>query len=308
MAWEIFHVDAFTDRPFGGNPAGVVPDAGGLSEDEMQAIAREMNLSETAFLIPRREAGEFTIRYFTPAAEVAFCGHATLGSAWLLATEAGWAARTDRVVFHTKAGVVPVRWETGADGRVASVFMEQVRPQVKPTGVHGEAIARLLGLTEADVDPRHPLRLAYTGNWDLLVPVRTRAAIDRARPDFNALAEVNRAEGVISTHLFTFDETGARLPDGSKDYDVYTRDFSPAVGVPEDPVTGSASGALGGYLVLEGILPANRTHQVVMAQGDAIGRPGRVVVRIHPDAQGPRIEVGGRAVVTIAGRLRSRLS
>ncbi|MCL6600796.1 MAG: PhzF family phenazine biosynthesis protein, partial [Alicyclobacillus macrosporangiidus] len=322
---SVFHVDAFTDRPFGGNPAGVVPEARGLTEAQMQAIARELNLSETAFLVPGERDADFSIRYFTPASEVAFCGHATLGAAWLLATEYGWAKRAGQVVFHTPAGIVPVRWETDADGRVRAAFMEQVRPQVRPTQMDAGAIARLLGLGEEDIDPRYPLRLAYTGNWDLLVPVRTRAAVDRARPDLTALAEANRREGVISTHLFTFDAgdpaeghlsdpEGAPAGDPVADpaggpavqpaWDLYTRDFSPAVGIAEDPVTGSASGALGGYLVLEGVLDPERPHRLVMAQGDVIGRPGRVVVRIHPGADGPRIEVGGGAVVTVAGRLR----
>ncbi|SFU53514.1 PhzF family phenazine biosynthesis protein [Alicyclobacillus macrosporangiidus] len=302
---SVFHVDAFTDRPFGGNPAGVVPDARGLADAQMQAIARELNLSETAFLVPGEGEADFSIRYFTPAAEVAFCGHATLGAAWLLATEYGWAERAGQVVFRTPAGIVPVRWEKGADGRVKAAFMEQVRPKVRPTQTDVRAMARLLGLRDEDMDPRYPLRLAYTGNWDLLVPVRTRAAVDRARPDFPALAEANRREGVISTHLFTFDaDDPAGHPADKPAWDLYTRDFSPAVGVAEDPVTGSASGALGGYLVLEGVLDPARPHELVMAQGDAVGRPGRVIVRIQPGTDGPRVEVGGGAVVTVAGRLR----
>ncbi|WP_029421231.1 PhzF family phenazine biosynthesis protein [Alicyclobacillus macrosporangiidus] len=306
---SVFHVDAFTDRPFGGNPAGVVPEAQGLTDAQMQAIARELNLSETAFLVPGERDADFSIRYFTPASEVAFCGHATLGAAWLLGTEYGWAKRAGQVVFRTPAGIVPVRWETDAAGRVKAAFMAQVRPQVRPTQMDAGVIARLLGLGEEDIDPRYPLRLAYTGNWDLLVPVRTRAAVDRARPDLTALAEANRRERVISTHLFTFDAGdpaggSASGPADQPAWDLYTRDFSPAVGIAEDPVTGSASGALGGYLVLEGVLDPERPHQLVMAQGDVIGRPGRVVVRIHPGADGPRIEVGGGAVVTVAGRLR----
>jgi len=288
-------VDAFTSKPFGGNAAGVVPDADGLSETEMQQIARELNQSETAFLFTSgKENVDFRVRFFTPKEEINFCGHATIGAAWLLAAERGWLER-ERIVFETNIGLVPVRLEKdGAELR--SVTMTQVAPRVKEVPAENAEIARLAGIDVKDLDERFPVRLAYTGNWHLLIPVKTRSAIDQAKPLLSELGALNRAMDVSTTHLFTF-ETG-------NDYHLYTRDFCPAIGIPEDPVTGAANGALAGYLILEHILPADQAHALKIAQGDAIGRPGTLFVTIAPGQDGPVIQVGGTGHITTAGTLR----
>jgi trans-2,3-dihydro-3-hydroxyanthranilate isomerase len=292
----IYHVDAFTNRAFGGNPAGVVPDASGLTESEMQSIARELNLSETAFLLPAHDPeADFKVRYFTPASEIDFCGHATIGAAWVMAVEYGWTERAERLVLETNIGLVPVDWKI-ENGRLTAVEMTQVAPQVRDAGVSAEEVARLLGLTVDDLDLRIPIRLGYTGNWHLLVPVRSRAAIDAAIPNLAELGALNRKQQAVTTHLFTLESKGA-------DYDLYTRDFGPAVGIPEDPVTGSANGALAGYLLLEGILDRESEHHLVFAQGDAIQRPGRLQVSMLPTPAGHVIRVGGAAVLTIKGTM-----
>jgi len=291
---EIYHVDAFTSKPFTGNAAGVVPDASGLTEDDMQKIAREMNLSETAFLLPTEHAdADYKIRYFTPTSEIDFCGHATIGTVWLMATAYGWAEKANRLVLDTNIGLVPVEWKAG-ESPLSAVVMTQIAPQVKDVEVSAAEVAQLVGIAVDDLDSRYPVRLGYTGNWHLLVPVTSRAAIDAARPDQEKLGELNRAQRAVTTHLFTFDSEGM-------EYDLYTRDFGPAVGLAEDPVTGSANGALAGYLILEGIMDAQETHQLTIAQGDVMGRPGRLYVSIVPGADGPVIRVGGAAVPTIQG-------
>lgn len=293
---DIYHVDAFTSRPFTGNAAGVVPDARGLTEPEMQNIAREMNLSETAFLMPtQNEDADYKIRYFTPASEIDFCGHATIGTVWLMATKYGWGEKADRLVLDTNIGLVPVEWKQG-ENPLSAVVMTQIAPQVKEVDLSSEEVAGLLGIDANDLDSRYPVRLGYTGNWHLIVPVSSRAAIDGARPDQERLGELNLAQGAVTTHLFTFDSEGM-------EYDLYTRDFGPAVGIPEDPVTGSANGALAGYLMLEGILDGKASHQITIAQGDVMGRPGRLYVSILPSSNGPVIRVGGAAVPTIQGTL-----
>ncbi|SFU77087.1 PhzF family phenazine biosynthesis protein [Alicyclobacillus macrosporangiidus] len=292
----VYHVDAFTDRRFGGNPAGVVPDATSLTHEDMQNIARELNLSETAFLVPDQPSGGHRIRYFTPTSEIDFCGHATIGTSWVLATEYGWKTSASGISFHTNVGVIPVEWVLNQEGDAETVFMRQVPPRVRSTEVSPDEIARIVGIHVSDIDANYPIRLAYTGNWHLLVPVRSRTAIDAAQPHLNELAEMNMKQQAATTHLFTFAEDG-------DPYDMYTRDFGPAVGIPEDPVTGAANGALAGYLVLEGILNAEQTHSLRMAQGHAMGRPGMVLVNIVP-GDAPQIRVGGAAVITVTGRLR----
>jgi len=292
----VYYVDAFTDIPFGGNPAGVVPDAAGLSEAEMQKIARELNLSETAFCVKSDRPGvDFTVRYFTPATEIDFCGHATVGLSWILATEYGWLTRADRVVLETNVGLVPVEWRKQGE-QLEAVVMSQVAPRTREAKVAVEEIAEILGIPVAEIDRQYPLRLGYTGNWHLLVPVKSRQAIDQARPDLERLARLNREDGVSTTHLFTFNGVDA-------DAQIYTRDFAPAVGVSEDPVTGSANGALAGYLVLEGILDKTKEHLLHIAQGHAVGRPGKLFARIVPQEASPLIQVGGKAVPTIRGAL-----
>lgn len=297
---KIYHVDAFTTEPFGGNAAGVVPDASGLSEAEMQKIAREMNLSETAFLTPAGSESEadFRVRYFTPASEINFCGHATIGSAWILGTDYGWTDKKDSVVLETNIGLVPVAWKSEG-GRLQAVTMTQAAPKTAPVAHSAEQIASLLGIDPSDIDDRYPIKLGNTGNWHLLVPVKTRHAIDNARPLLEALRDLNREHDAVTTHLFTFDTQ-------DEQYDVYTRDFAPAVGIPEDPVTGSANGALAGYLYLEGIVERGKEHRLTFAQGHAMGRPGTLQITILPGESAPVIQVGGSAVPTIEGMLTLR--
>lgn len=293
---RVYHVDAFTSAAFGGNPAGVVPDAGDLTVQEMQKIANELNLPESAFLMPSNHPeADYRIRFFTPKEEINFCGHATVGSAWLLATEFGWAEKAEQVRFETNVGLVPVTWNK-SEGKISGATMTQIAPKVGEIASEKQELARLVGIAPEDIDERYPIKLGNTGNWHLLIPVKTRAAIDAARPNLDELARLNRSFNVSTTHLFTFD--------AKEGYDLYTRDFAPAVGIPEDPVTGAANGALAGYLILEGILAHDRTHRLKIGQGDAVGRPGTLHVTITPGDAAPVIQVEGAAHVTIEGTLR----
>ena len=276
-----FHVDAFTSQPFAGNPAGVVPEANGLTDAEMQLIARELRHSETAFVLPPQAGGSYRIRFFSPTAEVDLCGHATIATAWVLFKE-GKAAATLRQ--ETNVGILDLRIDR------TTVWMAQAPPRVEPVDLPPGVIAEILGLEPVDIAVSiGPIQKAYTGNWHLIVPVWTREAIDLAEPDFAALAELNQRHGCVTTHLWTAKDLATRDS-------IYTRDFAPAVGVAEDPVTGSANGALGGYLALNGLL---RKAEFGVEQGDAVGRPGRMTVR----ASRERVEIGGEAVIVGRGSL-----
>jgi trans-2,3-dihydro-3-hydroxyanthranilate isomerase len=293
---QVFHVDAFTDQAFGGNAAGIVPDAEGLTDIEMQNIARELSLSETAFVMPtQNDAADVKVRYFTPSSEIDFCGHATIGLSWVMATEFNWVDKAEVIRLETNIGVVPVKWSL-ADEVLQSVVMTQVSPKVKSVDYALDEICRLVGVSEGDLDRNYPVKLAYTGNWHLLIPVKSRMAVDLATPIFEELAQFNKEHNVSTTHLFTFDS--------STDAKIYTRDFAPAVGITEDPVTGSANGALAGYLVLEEILDSKEAHHFKIHQGHAMGRPGTLDITITPDSNGkPIVSVGGKAVPTISGIL-----
>ncbi|MDE5415596.1 PhzF family phenazine biosynthesis protein [Alkalihalobacterium chitinilyticum] len=296
---QVYHVDAFTNEPFGGNPAGVVPDATQLTEDEMQKIARELNLSETAFLLPTEdEEVDYCVRFFTPTQEIDFCGHATLATAWTMATEHGWLERAHSILFKTNIGVVPIDFVKKGE-ELQSVIMTQATPEVKDIEMDIETISKLIGMSASEIDPSYPIKLAYTGNWHLLVPIKTRKAMDKAMPNMDLLKEHNITRGICTTHLFTFDSREA-------DWKLYTRDFAPAVGITEDPVTGSANGALAGYLLLENILDKHTDHDFLIGQGDACGRPGQLHIKTTSNELGPVIQVGGNAVCTIRGTLRLR--
>ncbi|ODV56443.1 PhzF family phenazine biosynthesis protein [Lysinibacillus fusiformis] len=292
---EFFYVDAFTTETFGGNPAGVIPNAENLTDEEMQKIANELNLSETAFLLPPTNANaNYKIRYFTPTKEVDFCGHATLGTAWLMANKYNWIDKDDKIVFESNIGLIPVKWLM-ENNQLTRVSMTQVSPQVKSIDISPAVVADLVGIQDTDIDDRYPIKIANTGVPHLMVPVKTRQAIDQAEPKLNELKKMNNHFNLSTTHLFTFDTNGQ--------FDIYTRDFCPNIGIDEDPVTGAANGALGGYLYLENILAQQKRHQIMIGQGHTINRPGILYVTITPDGENAVIEVAGAAVVSIEGKI-----
>lgn len=293
---RVYHVDAFTDQPFTGNTAGVVLDAEQLTGEEMQKIARELNLSESIFLLPSDQADiDYKVRYFTPTEEIPFCGHATIGLTWLLATELGLSQQQDGVILGTGAGAIPVVWHQ-EHGHVQRVEMTQITPQIKSLPIDLQALSQMIGVPVDAIDPSYPIQLAHTGNWHLLIPVHTQQAIDQANPDLIALSQHNRQHQIATTHLYTF------TPD--QEYDLYTRDFAPAIGIAEDPVTGAANGALTGFLYVNGIIPQDQTTTLKIAQGHAIGRPGLLYVQAIPNGvDTPIIKVAGAATITIRGEL-----
>lgn len=288
-------MDAFTDKQFTGNPAGVVLHAEELSVDEMQKIANELKLPESAFLLPTDHPNaDFRVRYFTPTEEINFCGHATVGLSWLLATKYGWMEKADQLTFETNVGLIPVKWIKEND-KLVQVSMRQISPTVKEFPLEKGIIADLVGINPSDIDDRYPIKLAHTGNWHLLVPVISRRAIDAADPKLKSLGNMNKDYQIATTHLFTYDTT-----DG---LNLYTRGFGPGVGIDEDPVTGSANGALAGYLYMEQLVSRKEKHQLIIGQGHAIGRPGTLYVTITPNDDQPIIEVAGSAIISIEGTI-----
>ncbi len=279
-------VDAFTDEPLAGNAAGLVPDAEGLTDEQMAAIAHELGASETAFLCPS-SAADRRIRYFTPTGEIDLCGHATVAAgAWL--AESG--EISDGVhTIETAVGVLETELDDG------TVWMSQETADVTRIEPEYDRIASALGVdpaTLADVGADLPIATAATGLNYLVVPVNFLAALSGAEPNLDAIEALTAEFDATGLYAFTFDALEG-------DSTLHGRMFAPAVGIDEDPVTGTASGAVGAYLreieAFDGELP----EEMVFEQGHFLDRPGRVRVRARTDP----VEVGGRAVTALDGTI-----
>ena len=279
-------VDAFTDEPLAGNAAGVVPAADGLSTPEMQAIARELGASETAFLQPADDADR-RVRYFTPSTEVDLCGHATIASHALLREDGTIGDGTH--TLETDVGVLDVE----IDGEL--VWMTQNDPAIETVDLDAERVAAALGVDPAAIaDVGLPIARSSTGLPFLIVPVTFLAVLGECEPDMAAIEELCGAVDATGLYAVTFDTLTA-------DATAHGRMFAPGAGIPEDPVTGTASGAVGAYLRE---FEAVETNGMTFEQGHFVDRPGRVAVRVDGNRpSGERVRVGGRAAVALDGEL-----
>ncbi len=297
--YRFVQVDVFTERVFGGNPLAVVFDAKGLGDGEMQAIAREMNCSETTFLLPpTRPDCAARVRIFTPAREVPFAGHPTIGTSWVLATERLLPAGATS--FNLEEGIGPVEVTLEGDPTKPSfLWMRHGEARFGPELADRAGFAKALGLAEANLLAGAPVCTGSTGNAFLYIPLRDRDAVDRARLDVPALLAAQGEGPNLGVFVFAPDAD----PRAGK---VYSRMFAPHTsGIPEDPATGSASGPLGAYLVERGLVAPAPTVDIVSEQGTRMGRQSFIRIRIG--MSGGRISdirVGGSVVPVIEGRLR----
>lgn len=284
-------VDVFTARPYYGNPVAVVIDASDLSTATMQRIARWTNLSETTFLLPPTRAGaDYRLRIFTPAAELPFAGHPTVGSAHA-AIEAGVVATKPTLVQECAAGLLGLAVEAAPEGRRIFVTAPPVR--FKP--LVPERVAALTAALGAP--PITPPEIADVGPIWLVAQLADAATVEALRPDQAAIAALSDALGI--TGITVFGATGVATLDGTDDA-IAVRSFAPLHGVPEDPVCGSGNISVAAFLertrALPGLLP-----RYSASQGRPIGRDGHVAVRIDPSRH--TVQVGGHAVTCIDGML-----
>lgn len=275
---KYYIVDAFTDRPFGGNPAGVVLLEKDFfpAEGLMKQVAAELRYSETAF-VRRLSPTEYHLRYFTPAAEVELCGHATVATFALL-HNLGLAGGS--CLCHTLAGDLCI--EAGE-----KVLMQMAAPRIVKTITDIVPIYHALGL-----DGYHPqlsVQVAYAGLSDIMIPVADMATLNALHPDMEAISAITRSHDAVSFHLF------ALAGDG---YTAHVRDFAPLYGVPEESATGTANAALTHYLVVNGILPRN--GDFAFLQGEAMQRPSVVATRLDENGT---LYVGGTAYILANGEL-----
>jgi trans-2,3-dihydro-3-hydroxyanthranilate isomerase len=289
-------VDVFTDRIFGGNPLAVFPDGGNLTTEEMQNIAREMNLSETTFVLPPTQPGcDAKVRIFTPSVELPFAGHPTVGTAYVLSTLGRLPAGKTDIVLEEGIGPVPVRIE-GKQDNPNFIWMKHPSASFGSPLVDRRTIASALGLDDADLLPDKPITIGTTGLPFLYVPLKNAETVDRAALDSRALLNIHGTSEANGVFFFAPDpETGPNH--------VYSRMLGVGVGVDEDPATGSASGPLGAYLVREGIVPPGDDIQIVSQQGTKMGRQSWVHIRLQKTDGDWAIEVGGSTVPVLTGEL-----
>ena len=282
---KYYIVDAFADKPFGGNPAGVVLlDSDAFPKEEMMLkIAAELRYSETAF-IQRHSDKEFTIRYFTPKAEVELCGHATIASFFLLHRNG---LASGQCLCHTKAGDLHI--EAGE-----KVMMQMAKPRIVATIAETEEIYQALGINKPTLNSKLstlnlPTQVVYAGLPDLMIPLPNVATLQALQPDMQAIAAITKRYEAVGFHVFAFSNDG---------YTAHVRDFAPLYDIPEESATGTANASLTYYLQQCGCLGTDA--ECAFIQGEAMGRPSVVATRIQADGN---LYVGGTAAVVAEGDL-----
>lgn len=295
MTPQIFHVDAFTKQPFRGNSAGVVLHADLLSEQQMQLMARELRHSETAFVLKStRPDCDVHVRYFTPTTEVPICGHATIATHYARARALG----LDTSVVHqaSAAGRHAIHI-TASDGDYR-ISMEQGAVSLEPplsNGIRREIVAAL-NIEESDVVDSLPVQVISTGHSKVMIPLRQGADLDAIEPNLEALAQLSARIGCNGYFPFSI-RHGSNGTDG--------RMFAPAIGIPEDPVTGNANGPMGAYLVRHKLMPHDgNVLRLKGHQGRRLGRSGVVEVSVDIEHGEPvRVVISGEAVVLFSANL-----
>jgi len=295
MRYRYFTCDVFTDTRFGGNQLAVLPEAEGLSDEQMQHIAREFNYSETTFVLPPQAGHDRRVRIFTPPREVPFAGHPNIGTAFVLATMGAFGPldAPTSVTFEEQAGLVPIAVHKRGGGRI---WCELTAPQGLTLGqtVSAQSVAAAVSLSADDIlTTAHAPQMASVGLPFLIAELRDRDALERARPDISGL-EGLVADGIEQpdVHLYV------RTSDG---FGIRARMFAPMDGVPEDPATGSANCALVGLLShLDEAVSGAFSWRI--AQGVEMGRPSVLEARTEKrDGEVVNVWIGGESVMVSEG-------
>lgn len=304
--YHFYQLDVFTDKAFTGNPLAVFPDGVGLSDEEMQSIAMEMNLSETVFVLPSNDERALKrLRIFTPAHELPMAGHPVVGT-WNLLSRLGVVQIPEggngwtQIMHELGIGVLPVDIEF-KESQPVSVVMTQGKFQILKESFNEaeqKQLALALGLTVSDFDETLPIQVVSSGIPSIDVPLKSLDVLKRCRVNSSLLAEINLREGG-GCYVFTR-ETLEGNPSQA-----HARLFAPDYGIPEDPATGSACGALASYLVHHGALaiePKDGVYNFVVEQGDFMSRPSRIHASITGTKGNVEItRVGGTSVIVVEG-------
>jgi trans-2,3-dihydro-3-hydroxyanthranilate isomerase len=294
LKYKFYQVDVFTGTPLGGNPLAVFVDAKGLDEGYMQKIAREMNLSETAFVAPSsdREA-DFEVRIFTPSKELPFAGHPVIGTAHVL-REIGEVS-SDQKIIHLKLliGTIPVYVEEDE-----LLFMGHPQAKFLQIVTSVDLVAESLGLPSSAIDLRWPCQIVSTGVPALFVPIKTLVSMQRIKINSAKLLEIFTPFGTDMIYVFTTETLDSCST-------LHSRLFAPFIGVPEDPATGSASGAVGAYLAKHCVIEKDTLGSIKIEQGYEMKRPASIYVQVKQEGTTIKsIRVGGESVTIIQGQLQ----
>ena len=293
MERRFYTLDVFTNTRFEGNPLAVVTDGDGLTDGVMQAIAREMNLSETVFVQkPTEDNALARLRIFTTREELKLAGHPVIGT-WFLLAELGVVPAQEggvHVTQQTGAGLLPVEIRF-KDGRPQRVTMTQIEAAFRPVKVNKKALATALGLTTKDFDPKLEPEYVSTGIFNLMVPLRNRAALEKISMNMAGLRKLLGKNGTMA-YCFTGGSDGKAFARGMCPWEIY-----------EDPATGSAAGSLGAYLVKHGKLTA--AHTLNILQGEEMGRPSQIEVEVTQKGKKLVPRVSGAAVRVFEGTIQA---
>ncbi len=293
MEHQLYIVDVFAEEKYGGNPLAVVMNAVDLTDALMRRISRELNYSETTFVLSDKERDDgYDVRIFTPQLELPFAGHPTLGTAYVI-REAIVRKPVDRLKLNMKIGPVPVVFDRrGRDAEV--IWMQQQRPSFGQILDPGR-ISEVLNLAGEEIDERFPVQEVSTGLPFIIVPLKSLDSVKKARIDrdkYFDLIKTMEAESILIYCPDTY----------HRENDLNVRVFSEAHGVPEDPATGSGNGCLAGYLVEHGYFNKDDIN-IRVEQGYEIGRPSLLLLRAAKRAGGMEIHVGGRVIMVARGEL-----
>jgi trans-2,3-dihydro-3-hydroxyanthranilate isomerase len=293
MDHRFFTLDVFTTTRFQGNPVAVITDGDGLSRDQMLAIAREMNLSETVFVQkPTDDRALARLRIFTTKEELKLAGHPVIGT-WFLLAELGVVPAQEggvHILQQTGAGILPVEIRF-KDGRPQRVTMTQKEASFKASRIDKRKLAAALGLTARDLHPKLPLEFVSTGIFNLMVPLRNRAALAKIQMNIVEMARLLGKQGALA-YCFAVGSNYAVYARGMMPWELY-----------EDAATGSAAGSLGAYLVKHGLVGPGHTLHVV--QGVEMGRPSQIEVEVSQNGRKLTPRVSGAAVKVFEGVIRT---
>jgi PhzF family phenazine biosynthesis protein len=295
--YNLYQVDSFTKELFRGNPAGVVSNADGLTESQMQDIAREMNCSETAFILSSDKSGhDVWVRYFTPTVEVPICGHATIAAHYVRAKELS--LQTSTILSKTGVGILPV--DIIKDKDDYKIIMTQGKIEFRNI-INNNAqkvLLKALGLEIKDLDKRCPIQIVSAGHSKVMIGIKNRGTLNKLTPDLTVLKNLSKQINCNGYFVFTFDS-------GEKNILTTGRMFAPAIGINEDPVTGNANGPLGAYLVHHKLVKHDGKKFVFVGkQGEAIKRTGYVDVTVYIENKEPvKVQVGGNATIVFKTKI-----
>lgn len=280
---ETIKVHAFTLDPDGGNPAGVVLQPNQLNEQQMKIISQRLQVSETAFVYPSNHA-DYKVRFFSPAIEVDLCGHATIATFTVLGKQIKHKKKNPLTLTQeTKAGILPVRLYFKNNGLIDFVLMKQRQPIIEPVSYDPNVLARSLNISKESLCIDYPKERVSTGLFTLPVCVSSFSVLENMKPDFSLVKQFCQKHHVGSLHVLTFDTIDAHSL-------YHARNFAPVYDINEDPVTGTANGAVCSYLSHHQYISAT---EMICEQGDIIGKKGRVKVMFEND----EIWVGGQAII-----------